>query len=70
MYVYTLCMNMLVVVAIVGSVITWFIDPMLFGGYSIGLMVCSAISVILHRRELRRIQREGMQYLDYLLGDD
>ena len=63
-------MSVYVLIAIAGSVITWLINPMLFAGYSIGLMVASAVAVILHRRELRRIQREGMQYLDYLLGDD
>ena len=52
------------------SLIAWFIDGMLFAGFSLGLMVTSVLAAIFHRRELRKIQREGMKYLDYLLGDD
>jgi len=39
-----------------------------FGGFFIGLMVCSAGAMVLHRRELRRI-KDDPAYLDYLLGD-
>ncbi len=57
-------------IAISGSVLAWLIHPMMFLGWSLGLMFTSAMAMWLHRRELRRIQKEGPEYLDWLLGDD
>ena len=56
-------------ITVILAAIAWFIDGMFFGGFCIGLMFTSVISVIFHRRELRRIQ-EDPSYLDYLLGED
>ena len=39
-----------------------------FGGFFVGLMVAGGNSMILHRRELKRI-KDDPQYLIYLLGD-
>ena len=42
---------------------------MFLGGFFVGMMVTALLAMWLHRRELRRIQARGMDYLDYLLGD-
>ena len=59
-----------IMLTVVAAGLAYVFNAMFFGGFCVGLMYMGIVAMIMNNRQLREIQGKGMEYVDYLLGED